>query len=209
MNRDQIWQTIEAQRLSVADLLDDLSDDEWQRPSLCEGWTVRDVAAHLTLQQGALLTTMISFRGSFDRTIQHAARRRAAWPTDRIVADIRDTAGFRRHNFGVTCLETLTDVLVHGQDIALPLGRHHAMPPAAAAVATDRLLTMRWPPPMPAAHKLRDYRLSATDLDWSTGDGPEVRGPMGAILLVCTGRVTALPQLSGDGIPSLAAHLAY
>ena len=208
MNRDQIWQVIEAQRLSVADLLDDLADEEWRQPSLCEGWTVRDVAAHLTLQQigiGGLLATMISFRGSFDRTIQHAARRRAAWPTDRIAADIRDTAGFRRHNLGVTYLETLTDILVHGQDIALPLGRRLDLPPAAAAVAADRVLSMRWPPPLPAARKMRGFRLVATDTSWSTGDGPEVQGPMGAILLVCAGRLTALPQLSGEGAPALAA----
>lgn len=208
MNRHRIWQAIEAQRLSVAGLLEELSEEEWRQPSLCEGWTVRDVAAHLTLQQGALFATMISFRGSFDRTIQHAARRRAGWPTERIVAEIRDTAGFRRHNFGVTYLETLIDILVHGQDIALPLGRRLDLPPAAAAVAADRVLSMRWPPPLPAARELRGFRLVATDTAWSTGDGPEVRGPMGAILLVCAGRLSALPQLSGDGAAVLATRLS-
>jgi len=155
-----------------------------------------------------LFATMISFRGSFDRTIQHAARRRAGWPTERIVAEIRDTAGFRRHNFGVTYLETLIDILVHGQDIALPLGRRLDLPPAAAAVAADRVLSMRWPPPLPAARELRGFRLVATDTAWSTGDGPEVRGPMGAILLVCAGRLSALPQLSGDGAAVLATRLS-
>ena len=59
MNPDGVWQAIDAQRAGLCDLLADLGDDEWRQPSLCAGWTVRDVAAHLTLQQlgpGAFLT---------------------------------------------------------------------------------------------------------------------------------------------------------
>ena len=55
MDRDEIWQVIDDQRLSLADLFDDLSAAEWRTPSLCHDWRVRDVAAHLTLaQMGAL-----------------------------------------------------------------------------------------------------------------------------------------------------------
>ncbi len=207
-----IWQVIEEQRLSVADLLDDLSDDEWLQPSLCAGWTVRDVAAHLTLQQVGLfgMFSMITgWRGNLDRTIQHVAcRRAAAWPVSRIVGEIRSTAGLRRHNLGATHLETLTDLLVHGQDIALPLGRSHPMPPSAAALAADRVLSMRWPPPLPSARKVSGFRLVATDISWSSGAGPEVLGPMGALLLVCCGRLAALPSLSGEGARELGSALA-
>ena len=81
MDRDQVWQVIDAQRLSLAGLLEQLSADEWQQPSLCTGWTVRDVAAHLTLQQiglGGAIGMMVRWRGSLDRTIHDAACRRAA-----------------------------------------------------------------------------------------------------------------------------------
>jgi uncharacterized protein (TIGR03083 family) len=212
LNRDQIWQVIEAQRRSLAALLADLSDDEWRRPSLCAGWTVRAVAAHLTLQQmglGDVLGMMVRWRGSMDRTIHYVAcRRAAALPTERIIAEIRDTAGSRRHSLGVTHLETLADILVHGQDIAIPLGRHHDMPPTAAAVAASRLLSMRWPPPLPATRNVRGYRLTATDTPWSVGAGPEVRAPMSALLLTCAGRLAALPQLSGEGAADLSARLS-
>jgi uncharacterized protein (TIGR03083 family) len=212
MSRDRLWQVIDAQRTSLADLLEDVSDDEWRRPSLCAGWTVRDVAAHLTLQQlglADLIGMMGRWRGSLDRTIHHMACLRAeALPTERIIGEIRGMVGSRRHNFGVTFLETLTDILVHGQDIAIPLGRRLDMPPEAAAVAAGRVLSMRWPPPLPSARKLAGFRLIATDLSWSTGEGPEVRAPMGTILLVCTGRLAALPQLSGDGAPDLTARLS-
>jgi uncharacterized protein (TIGR03083 family) len=212
MDRDQVWQVIDAQRLSLADLLEDLSDDQWRRPSLCAGWTVRDVAAHLTLQQLRLvdvIAMMGQWRGSLDRTTHHVAcRRAAALPTERIIAEIRDTVGSRRHTTGVTHLETLTDILVHGQDIAIPLGRRHEMPPEAAAISATRVLSMRWPPPLPSARKVAGFRLTATDTSWSAGGGPEVHGPMAAILLVCAGRLTALPQLTGPGAAELAARLS-
>ena len=212
LDRDQVWQVIDEQRLSLAGLLEQLSDEEWLQPSLCAGWTVRDVAAHLTLQQlgpGGVIAMAARWRGSMDRTIHHAACQRAtAWPAAQIIAGIRDMAGSRRHTIGVTYLETLTDILVHGQDIAIPLGRRHDMPPRAAAVAASRVLTMRWPPPLPAARKVAGFRLIATDTAWSFGEGPQVSGPIGTLLLVCAGRLAALPQLSGEGAAGLAARLS-
>ena len=212
MDVDEIWRMIDAHRAGVADLLTDLSEDEWRQPSLCAGWTVRDVAAHLTLQQlgpGAALGILFKWRGSMDRTIAHAARQRAATlSTGRIIAEIRGMVGSRRHNFGVTYLETLADILVHSQDIAIPLGRRLDMAPDAAAAAASRNLSMRVPPPPPSVKKVAGFRLTATDTTWSAGEGPEVRGPMAALLLVCCGRLVALPQLSGEGAAALAARLS-
>ena len=51
MNRDAVWGAIDAERASLADLLDSLGEQEWEVPSLCAGWRIRDVAAHLTLAQ--------------------------------------------------------------------------------------------------------------------------------------------------------------
>jgi len=212
MNPDQIWQAIDTHRARLCDLLDELSDDEWRRPSLCTGWTVRDVAAHLTMQQmslGDVLRVLGKWRGSLDRTGEHVARLRAAeLTTAQIIAAIRGMIGSRRHNFGVTRLETLIDILVHSQDIAIPLGRRLDLPPDAAAAAATRSLTMRMPPPLPATKKLAGFRLVATDTSWSAGDGPEVRGPMAALLLVLCGRLAALPQLSGDGLADLTTRLS-
>ena len=214
LTRDQVWQAVDAQRAAVADLLDALTDDEWQRPSLCAGWTVRDVAAHLTLQQvrlGGMLRMMpIMFRarGNLDRaTHDMACGRSAALPTAQLTARIRGTIGSRRHNLGVTHHETLIDILVHGQDIAVPLGRRHDMPPEAAAAAATRAWTMRWPPPFPIKRQLQAFRLTATDVSWSAGAGPEVQGPISALLLVSCGRLAALPQLSGEGAATLTARL--
>ncbi len=170
---DRVWQAVDAQRASLTALLDDLSDDEWRQPSLCAGWTVRDVAAHLTLQELGLvdvLRLLRSWRGSMDLTNAHAARVRAAeLTTAQIVAGIRATIGSRRHNVGMSRLETLTDILVHGQDIAIPLGRRLDTAPDAAAAALDRNLSMRVPPPPRSVRIAKGYRLVATDTTWSGG----------------------------------------
>lgn len=184
LDRDQIWSAIDAQRLCVADLLDELTDEQWRHPSLCRGWTVRDVAAHLTLQQlswGDAFTAMVRYRGNIDRGIHQAARDRAtALTTRQIIAAIRATVGSRRHNPGVTY---------------------------AAAAAVTRMWTMRFPPPFLATKTMKRFQVTATDTGWSAGTGPRVHGPISAIMLVSSGRLVALPELSGPGAADLAARL--
>ncbi|WP_127500078.1 maleylpyruvate isomerase family mycothiol-dependent enzyme [Actinoplanes solisilvae] len=207
MNRDQIWDVIVTERRAVVALLESLSADEWQQQSLCSRWTIHDVGAHLTMQQMGLsdaFPMMRQWQGSLARTIAHTARVRAAALTpEQIVTELRDTAGRRRRNIGVTRLETLTDVLVHTQDIAIPLGRQHTMPAEAAAECATRTLSMRWPPPLPSVRAVAGLRLTATDVDWSAGQGPEVRGPMEALLLTITGRHVWRDRLSGEGVARL------
>lgn len=114
MSHDEIWRAIDAQRLSVAELLDDLSDQEWSKPSLCDGWTVRDVAAHLTLQQigprqmvrEVAQAPRLLFVGGMNSLIRELARRHAAKPTDQIIAGIRAMVGSRRHNDRLLSLMT-------------------------------------------------------------------------------------------------------
>ena len=142
MNPDELWAAIDTQRLRTADLLDELTPEEWDTPSLCDGWTVRDVAAHLTLQQmtlGSALLAALRHPGSLNHIINASARDRARRPPDQLIAEIRGMVGSRRHNVGVTPLETLIDIVVHGQDIAVPLGRNLAVSPWAAVTTADRL----------------------------------------------------------------------
>ncbi|MEW2635667.1 maleylpyruvate isomerase family mycothiol-dependent enzyme [Streptomyces sp. NPDC048389] len=208
MDREQVWQAIDGRRLDVAELLEQLSDDERRRDSLCRGWTVRDVAAHLTLQQlsvGSAAAAMIRARGDVDRLIHDMACRRAALPTQRLIAEIRGTVGSRRHNPGVTHLETLIDILVHGQDIAVPLGRRLETPVDAAATAATRAWELGRP--FHAKKKAAGFALTATDTSWSAGEGLAVRAPIGDLLLLLTGRLVVLPRLEGEGADGLSARL--
>src|SRR4051794_24613953 len=126
LDRDAIWAAVDRERLDLADLLDHLSVQEWGHPSLCAGWRVRDVAAHLALAQmpvGAAAAAALRSRGNFHRMIRDSAVRHAGVPTDRLAAEIRGMAGSRRHPPRDSGLQPLLHRLVHRQDIALPTGR--------------------------------------------------------------------------------------
>lgn len=217
---DALWAAIDDQRSRTADLLGRLTAEQWDHPSLCQGWTVRHVAAHLTLQQQRVRDVAAFVARNprmlravtLNRTIHDSAVIQSRLPTDEIISRIRAMMGSRRHNSFVTPVETLTDILVHGQDIAVPLGVDLEMLRPASAVAATRRWDTRtsWLSTVFRTVPLDGYRLTATDTDWMRGEGPEVAGPIGALLLLLTGRTVALERLSGDGADALraAARLA-
>lgn len=206
MEHSEVWTAIDDQRRALVRLLEDLSEQEWRQPSLCEGWTVRQVAAHLALQNTTwsamprALPDLIR-HGGMSGAIHAMACRHAELPVEAIIGEIRDRIGVWRPLPTVTLRETAIDYLVHGQDIAVPLGRTLLMPPDLAVLAADRV----WARPrmFHARKKLAGYRLVASDAPWAAGQGQEICGPIGALLLLLTGRPAALPQLSGPGVASL------
>jgi uncharacterized protein (TIGR03083 family) len=206
MDSDELWATVDAQRTSLADLLAGLTPEEWATPSWCAGWRVRDVAAHLALAQvplAVVLPALLRARGSFDRMVHDTAVARAAATPEELVEAIRAMIGSRRHATVTTEVEPLLDVLVHGQDIARPLGRDRAVPPAAASTAATRAWRMGWP--FWARRRLRGLRLVATDSDWRAGTGVEVTGSTGDLLLLVTGRRQVVTDLAGPGLERLTS----
>jgi uncharacterized protein (TIGR03083 family) len=205
MDVDDVWQSIDAERAGLADLLDTLSPAEWAAPSLCPAWRVRDVAAHLTLAHMPPATAVLEAlraRGNYDRLVHDSAVQQGALPCDEFPRRLRAMVGSRRKIPFVAPLVPLLDVLVHGQDIARPIGRHRPMPPRPAAAAAGQVWSMGWP--FHARRRLRGLRLAATDVPWSVGDGPAVEGPIAALLLLMTGRDAALDELTGPGVRALA-----
>jgi len=208
MDADEVWRTIDQQRAELADLMETFTDAEWQLPSLCEGWRVRDVAAHLTLAQMGVLPALVAFaraRGSFNAMIHDSGVRQAELPVEDYPVLLRAMIGSRKKAPFVSDLEPLIDQLVHGQDMVMPLGRRREMPPEAAAVAAQRAWSMGWP--FNARKRLHGFHLSATDQAWSVGDGPKVEGPARALLMLVTGRDVVLPELTGPGADQLRARL--
>jgi uncharacterized protein (TIGR03083 family) len=211
MDRDQSWQVIERERHSLADLLQTLTEDEWEQPSLCYGWRIRDVAAHVALAPQppgvtSMLVATVRAGGRFHRlnhdvSVRHAQQRSGA----QLVAELREHAASHRLPVVTSYRNILFDILVHGQDIAIPLGRTREMPPDAAATAATRVWTMGWP--FWAKHRLKNLRLTATDVAWTVGRGADVQGPIASLLLLLTGRTAALPHLSGRGIAALTSRL--
>lgn len=208
-----VWEVVDRERAALADLLEGLSGDQWDAPSLCSAWRVREVAAHLTLahmRPGPALVEAVRARGRFDVMVRDTAlRHAAATPRAELVSQLRGMVGSRRHAPGITPLEPMLDVLVHGQDIRLPLHLPGTMPLDAATTAATRVWSAGWPisRAFAARHRLRGLRLVADDVDWAVGEGAVVEGPVEALLLVLTGRSAAVrDRLRGPGSTVLASR---
>lgn len=208
MEREDCWTVIASQRRLLADLLDGLEEADWQQPSLCSAWRVRDVAGHVALAPQSpgllrLLGRAALARGDFDTLNRDLAVEHANRPGADLVDELRRLAD-DRHKPAITTRDNLLfDILVHVQDIAVPLGRTVEMPLEAARAGAERGWRMGWP--FWARRRLRGLRLVATDVAWQAGSGEEVRGPVRSLLLLLTGRTeAAMPALGGPGTARLA-----
>jgi uncharacterized protein (TIGR03083 family) len=176
--------------------------DHWAHESLCAGWTVKDVAAHVISNPQIRLRDVAAMSArnvgrSYNTMVYRSVKQwsESRTPAD-VLAEFETYAGSTRHVPVTTTVEPLLDVLVHSQDILRPLGLRHDMPPDAAAVAADRArlhgVLMGW-------RSARKLRLVATDIGWVRGKGPTIEGPMQELLMICTGRAPYPSLISGDG----------
>lgn len=209
MNNEEIFEGCTRLRVQLADWLATLTAQELDTPSLCSGWTVRDVAGHLLA--GLQLTTselwleVLRQRFNVDRANAALARRVAAQPIGVVLAGLRAEAGRQLKLPVVGVHGPLIDLLVHGGDMRLPLSA--SMPNEAALVieALDRLAE-GFPGLVPRA-RLRGVSLVATDAENSWGLGAVVQGELNDLLMATCGRRVTLDCLSGPGVSILTGRL--
>jgi uncharacterized protein (TIGR03083 family) len=203
---------IAAQRRTVADLLDGLEQEQWGTASLCAPWTVREVAAHLTmvfqLSIGAMVLRMLRAKGNYDAVADEFARTAALAPTSSLVDLLRANADSRFTPPGLGPEAPLTDILVHGLDIAVPLGLAPKAPDEALNRGLDFLVSLRATRGFVKRGRLAGLRFVSVDTGWSSaGPGALVSGQATSLLLAITGRRAGLDGLSGDGVTELAARM--
>ncbi|MFC8587090.1 maleylpyruvate isomerase family mycothiol-dependent enzyme [Streptomyces sp. NPDC057217] len=204
---DDVWPMAHAERAALVEDLARLDEEQWDEPSLCAGWTVHDVAAHLL---DTARTTRLGFvvglaRARFDFDRQNAlgvARERGATPGETLERLCRVAS--RRSTPPAPLDSRLVEEVVHGEDIRRPLGLTRAYPPPAVVRALR--LQARTPASFGGAGELLTrVRLSATDAEVRIGAGPEVTGPALSLLLAVCGREAALGDLDGPGVAVLSA----
>ena len=210
MDRELVFDAVGDERRQIASLIEGLSDAELAMPSLCAGWDVKTVAAHLVsvfADSFWVFQRMALRRGGVNRAIDELARRRSQSSAAEIAATLRQRADHRLSPPITGPLSGLTDVLVHGGDIRIPLGLPFGPDPDRAALALD-FLTGPWPWGFVPRGRLRGICLRATDIGRTWGKGAEIRGPVGKLMMASGGRTAALDALDGPGLPILRQRLS-
>jgi uncharacterized protein (TIGR03083 family) len=206
-----VWSDVHHERHSLLLLLETLTESEWNEPSLCAGWRVRDVVGHMvsetTMTLPKVVKRMVKSGFRINRFLAADARERGCRSIPDLVEDFRIAMPTRTHLRGLSSLSMLEDIIIHSLDIRRPLRRAHAVPESRmSSVATDLWASRFFP-----GHKLfRDLRVVAIDSDWSAGDGPVVAGPIESLVLVMSGRLSDLGKLKGEAIARVqdrAVHL--
>lgn len=196
-----------AERTNLADFLATLTLEQWEAPSLCDRWRVRDVVAHVMSFDSVNLLGMLgrAIRGRIVHINQVGVDELASLTTEQLLDRLR--ASLRPQGLATTFggRLALLDVTIHHQDIRRPLGVPRQIPAERLrCVLGDSVHS----PELPGWHLSRGVRLSPTDLDWSHGSGPEITGPAEAVLMAVAGRQGAVEELAGPGQPILASRLA-
>jgi uncharacterized protein (TIGR03083 family) len=199
-----MWSTIAAERGALADDLIGLSTAEWRAASLCSGWSVEDVLAHMT--STAQMTPprfVVGFAGAgfnFGRFADRGIEaHRGAIPEETL-------AGFRAQQHSTASppgpqASWLGETLVHAEDIRRPLGITHTYPADSVRLLLDFYQGSN--ALIGTKKRIEGVTLKATDTDWAHGSGPVAEGTGLALLMAMTGRQSYLANLSGEGVAVL------
>ncbi len=206
-----IWEDIAAERLALAAVFDELTDAQWRAPSLCGEWSIHELAAHLVMPFRVSMPrfglALLRARGNFEKANVALTARVAGSPSAELVADFRANAASHFTPPGMEPIAPLSEILIHGQDVRIPVGVADTRDPALWAQTLAFLVT-------PAARRgfvsrrIPELELVATDVDWRHGSGPRVGGPAYALALALARRAPGVAALSGPGQETLAAWVA-
>jgi uncharacterized protein (TIGR03083 family) len=200
MNDTDLQPAVAAEFLALANLLDSASDAQWDTSSLCEGWRVREVIAHLTMaarySEEEFMTELRHCDFDFGRLSNLVASRDAELPAGELVANLRADVMHHWMPPGGGYHGALNHVVIHGLDATVPLGAARRSPDETIRVVLDDLTEGGG-----HAHfgiDINGRSLQATDLDWSYGSGPALRGEAEDLALVLCGRTVPDGRLEGQ-----------
>ena len=209
-DREGIFAAVANERRQIANLVEGLSEAQLETPSLCSGWDVQTVAAHIACSVADGLPAQWKTalrRGSLARATDEFARRRGQLPAAEITATLRERADYRLSPPGVGPVAVLTDILIHGGDIRIPLGLPFEPDAGQVASALD-FLTGTWPLAVVPLGRLSGIKLTDSQTGRSSRKGADIRGPSVALMMAVSGRTALFDSLDGPGLELLAQRLA-
>ena len=193
-----LQRAVTSEFLALADLLESLPESEWETPSLCAGWRVREVVAHMTMPtrytMEQFMAELRDCGDDFIRLSNRVAERDASLSTTTLVGNLRDEVLHQWTPRGGHA-GALNHVVIHGLDFTVPLGTTRQPPEETVRIVLDHLTTG-------GAHEyfgsdLNDVALQATDIDWSYGSGTLVKGIAADLALYLCGRQLPAGRISG------------
>lgn len=199
MSEERARAAVVAERTEMSEVLAGLRPEQWDAPTLCEGWRVREVIAHTTLpfrtSMGRMVVDLARARGDFNRMADRRARRdAAAIPAELLLAQLRQNLAHPWTPPGGGAAGALSHDVIHGLDITVALGLGRVVPPERLGLVLEGMR------PRNVAYfgtDLTGVRLEATDLEWSYGTGEPLRGRAQELLLVICGRRLPAGHLEG------------
>jgi uncharacterized protein (TIGR03083 family) len=202
-----MWGVIATERGALADDLEGIDEGAWNTPSLCAGWTVRDVVAHIIataeMTPPKFVGKMAAAGFSFQKM---TAKDIAANRGDSTAAQLKHLRAVRDRTTAPPGPKVtwLGETIVHGEDARRPLGLSHAYPMEAVVEAADFYKGSNTL--IGAKRRIDGLTLKATDTPWTHGSGPAVEGPMLSLLLAMTGRKAPMDDLTGEGVATLRSR---
>ncbi|MGO1165369.1 MAG: maleylpyruvate isomerase family mycothiol-dependent enzyme [Janibacter sp.] len=200
-----VWDLVHTERAALIADLEGLTDEQWARPSLCAGWSIHDVAAHLVDNARAtpfgVIWAMARARFDFDRQNDEGLRRAQGATPQETLQRLREVAS-RTSGPPAPADSRLVEEVLHGEDIRRPLGLTRRYEPEAVTRALR--YQARTPTSVGGGKEVAaKVELRPTGSSVVLGDGPEVTGPALAMLMVISGRSVALGDLTGPGVAAL------
>jgi uncharacterized protein (TIGR03083 family) len=202
------WQMIEEERASLVDALAALPAAAWDKPSLCEGWTVREVVGHMVSTANMTRPTFVAKLAGSGFSFQNMTRKEInRYTSGATNADLVEALRSRIHSHSAPpgpAPSWLGETIVHGEDVFRALDGYRPHPIEHVIAVAD--FYKRSNLLIGSKDRVTGVTLRATDTAWSHGSGPEVRGPAIALLLAMTGRKAVLDDLTGDGVALLRSR---
>lgn len=208
MSDIQFWRLIHAERARLADLLDGLAPEQWRTQSLSTGWSVEQVVAHLSAAAN-------TGRWAWIRSIVSAgfnpAKHNARFLARYLGRTPAETLEIFRDSVTSTISPTkdyaafLGEVIVHGQDIARPLGISLTPDPCAVREIAEFFATKDFA--VNSKTLVKGLRLEATDTSFAISEGPLVKGELLNLVMVMAGREEYCGALDGGGVRELQQRM--
>lgn len=205
---NRLWALLHEERAALAADLAELDQDQWHHETLCGDWDVEQVLAHLTaaasLNRWRWLRSMV---GAGFRPGVHNQRRLDEYRGASSAETLQRFRAIIENKIAPTSdiPAYLGEVIVHAQDIRLPLGITRT--PGIEATTPVAEFYARRDFAVASHTHIAGLELKANDGDFAAGAGPLVTGSTLALVMVMAGRVAYLDLLEGPGVPTLRAQI--